>query len=139
MSEQNKAIVRRISEEVWNQGKLNVADELYASDYVDHNAPPGSPGGLAGFKGTVTMLRASFPDLVLTLDQTLAEGDRVAIRQTIRGTHKGPFMGVAATGKQVSFGGMVFVRIENGKVVERWGIIDVPGLMGQLTGGGGGH
>ena len=137
MSEQNKAIVRRFFEEVWNRNNLDLADELLAVDYVDHNAPPGSTGGIEGYKQSVAMFRSAFPDINFALDDILGEGDRVAIRLTGRGTHQGNFIGIAPTGKQVSFGGMTFIRLQNGKIVERWGLSDMPGLIQQLRGGAG--
>lgn len=137
MSEQNKAIVRRFFEEVWNRNNLDLADELLAVDYVDHNAPPGSTGGIEGYKQSVAMFRSAFPDINFVLDDILGEGDRVAIRLTGRGTHQGNFIGIAPTGKQVSFGGMTFIRLQNGKIVERWGLSDMPGLIQQLRGGAG--
>ncbi|GEM_PF-231332 len=136
MAEQNANIVRRFFEEVWNNNNLSLVDELLASDFVDHSAPPGTPGGIEGYKKTVAMFRSAFPNIQFTLDHILAEGDRVAIRLTGRGTHKGNFMGIAPTGKQVSFSGMTFIRLRDGKITERWGISDMPGLMQQLGAGG---
>jgi steroid delta-isomerase-like uncharacterized protein len=126
-------LVRRFFDEVWNKGNLDAVDQLLSPNYVDHSLPPGAPRGLKGYKAGVTMFRTAFPDIQYTLDQVLVEGDRVALRLTGRGTHKGNFMGIAATGKQVSFGGMTFIRLENGQVVERWGISDMGGLMQQLS------
>ena len=130
--ETNIGLVKRFFEEVWNKGNLSVVDELLAENYVDYNQPPGAPRGRKGYKATVTMFRSAFPDIQFTLDQILAEGDRLALRLTGRGTHQGSFMGITPTGKQVSFGGMAFIRFENGQVAERWGISDIPGLMQQL-------
>lgn len=132
LADTNVQLVRRFFDEVWNKGNLSVVDELLTQNYVDHNQPPGSLRGRKGYKTTVNMFRSAFPDIQFTLDQILAEGDRLAIRLTGRGTHQGSFMGVPPTGKQVSFGGMTFVRFENGQVAERWGISDIPGLMQQL-------
>lgn len=131
-SNQNVALVERFFEEVWNKGNLSLVEELLSPNYEDHGLPPGAPHGLNGYKASVNMFRAGFPDIHFTLDQVLSEGDRVALRLTGRGTHNGNFMGIAPTGKQVSFGGMTFLRMEAGKVAERWGISDMPGLMGQL-------
>lgn len=132
MSNQNTTIVKRFFEEVWNKNNLSLADELLAKDYVDHSAPPGSTGGIEGYKRSVAMFRSAFPDINFTLDDMRGEGDLVAIRLTGRGTHKGSFMGFAPTEKQVTFGGMTFIRLENGKIVERWGISDMAGLAQQL-------
>jgi steroid delta-isomerase-like uncharacterized protein len=128
----NVELVRKLFDEVWNKGNLSHVDELLAQNYEDHNSPPGAPRGIKGYKATVNMFRSAFPDLVYTLDQILAEDDRVAIRLTGRGTHRGVFMGIQPTGKQVSFGGMTFLRLQDGKVTDRWDISDMPALMGQL-------
>jgi steroid delta-isomerase-like uncharacterized protein len=132
LAEKNVTLVQQFFEEVWNKGNLSLVDELLAQDYEDHNQPPGAARGHKGYKATVSMFRSGFPDIQFTLDQVLAEGDRLAIRLTGHGTHKGNFMGIPATGKQVSFGGMTFLRMQDGKVAERWGISDIPGLMQQL-------
>ncbi len=131
-AEKNVALVQRFFEEVWNKGNLNLVDELLAQDFEDHGRPPGTPRGHKSYKSSVNMFRSAFPDIRFTLDQIMAEDDRVAIRLTGRGTHKGNFMGIAPTGKQASFGGMTFMHIQDGKVAERWGISDIPGLMQQL-------
>lgn len=131
----NEAIVRRFFAEVWNRGDLAVVDELLAPGYTDHNAPPGSTAGTDGYKQTVAAFRSAFPDIEYELDQVLSERDVVAIRLTGRGTHLAPLMGVAATGKPVTFKAMTIVRIEGGRIVERWGVSDIPGLMSQLFGG----
>lgn len=131
-TESNAELVERFFEEVWNKGNLILVDELLAPNFEDHNSPPGSPRGRRGYKASVMMIRTAFPDIHFTLDQILSEGDRVAIRLTGRGTHKGSFMGIQPTEKQVSFGGMTFIRIQDGMVAERWGISDMPGLMQQL-------
>ncbi len=136
-AEKNVELVRRFFEEVWNKGNFSVVDELLAPNYADHSLPPGAPRGRNGYKASVNMFRSAFPDIHFSLDQVLAEGDRVAIRLTGRGTHRGLFMGIPPTGKEVSFGGMTFICLENGKVIERWGISDIPGLMQQLAGGAG--
>ena len=136
LAEKNVALVRRFFEEVWNRGNLSMVDEFLAQDYEDNNLPPGTPRGHKGYKASVNMFRSAFPDIQFTLDQVLAENDHLAIRLTGRGTHKGNFMGIPPTGKQVSFGGMTFIRIQDGKVAERWGISDIPGLMQQLGGPG---
>ena len=92
--EENKAIVRRIFEEVWNQGKLDVIDDIYAADFVDHM--PGSPDihGPEGFKQFVNMYRTAFPDIKFTIEDQIAEGDKVVNRFTFTGTHKGELMGI---------------------------------------------
>jgi predicted SnoaL-like aldol condensation-catalyzing enzyme len=87
--EENKAIVRRVFEEIWNKGNLALVDELYASDYIRHNASAGSPPGPAGEKRHRAAFRAAFPDLAITAGDVIAEGDRVAVRYHWQGTHQG--------------------------------------------------
>ena len=130
--EENKAIVRRVFEEVWNTGNLALIDELYAADYVRHNAPPDRPGGPAGEKQHRALFRAAFPDLHITADDMVAEGDRVAVRYTWRGTHQGAELGIAPTGKQVTMSGIAIHRIVAGKIAELWVVGDELGLMQQL-------
>lgn len=131
MSEQNKAVLRRIVEEVFNQGKLGTADELGAG-YIEHSPIPGQGPGIEGFKQMVQMFRGAFPDLRVTLEDLIAEGDRVVGRMTTSGTHKGQFMGLAPTGKRFTVSEIHILRIANGKVLEHWGVSDDLGMMQQL-------
>ena len=96
--EQNKAVIRRLLEEVWSNGDLAVADEIVDANMVDHVTRPGNPMGLEGFKQNVTMHRNAFPDLELTSDDQISAGDKVAVLWTARGTHMGELMGIAPTG-----------------------------------------
>jgi steroid delta-isomerase-like uncharacterized protein len=132
-AEQNKALFRQFVEEAFNRGNLSLADELLAPDFVEHEElPPGIPAGREGVKVLASMLRSAFPDFKATIDDMIAEGDKVVMRQTWTGTHKGEFMGIPATGKRVSFGVIDIVRIDGGKCVEHWGQMDSMGLMQQL-------
>jgi steroid delta-isomerase-like uncharacterized protein len=131
MSEENKAIARRIFE-VFNSGNLALADELIAADVVDHQAMPGMEAGLAGFKQLISMLRAGFPDLRLTVEDLIAEGDKVVGRSTMSGSHTGEFMGMAPTGKQFTIQAIDVMRFAGGKAVEHWGNQDDLGMMQQL-------
>jgi len=136
--QQNARVARRIYDEVWNQGNLSAIDELVADDYSErNNLFPGAPSGLEGYRQAVSALGAAFSDLSFTIDQSLAEADRVALRLTATGTHKGVFLGISPTSKRVSFGGMLFMRFKNGKAAGAHGIFDLPGLMRQLGAGGG--
>lgn len=130
-TEENKAMVRRIFEEVIVKGNLSAVDEIMASNYVYH-FPGQDVKGPEGFKEFVKMMRTAFPDLSMTIEDQIAEGDKVATRETMRGTHKGDFMGIAATGKQVTWKGMVIVHFQDGKEVEAWGSPDNLGLFQQL-------
>ena len=133
-TEQNKAIARRFLEEVFGQGKLAVADEIVAPDHVDHGPStlPGMPTGPEGSKMVVTIYRNAFPDIHFTIDEQIAEGDKVVTRWTGRGTHKGELAGIPATGKSATVTGVGVDRIVNGKIVESWGIFDQFGMMQQL-------
>ena len=127
-TEQNKAIVRQMVEEIFNQGNMSRLDEFMAPDFVEHEElPPGMD-----VKQMTMMLRSAFPDFKATIDDLIAEGDKVVIRQTWSGTQKGEFMGVPPTGKSVSFGVIDIIRVAGGKFVEHWGQMDSMGLMQQL-------
>ena len=130
--EENKAVYRRFIDEVFNQGKLDSLDQFLAPGYVVQDAPPGTPPGPEGVKQAVTMFRQAFPDLQITLDQLVAEGDWVCSRATTRGTHRGPFMGIEPTGRKVEMRGLTMVRIVDGRLTESWVKNDVMSLMTQL-------
>jgi len=130
--EENKAIARRWMEEVWSKGNLAAIDELLAADFVFNYAPPGVAPDREGYKQTVTILCAPFADIHSTIEDMVAEGDKVAVRWTWRGTHKGEFMGVAPTGKEVTITGISILRIVGGKLVEEWGEMNMLGMMQQL-------
>jgi steroid delta-isomerase-like uncharacterized protein len=133
MSEENKASFRRMFEEVMNQGNFSLIDELVAPDMVEHEElPPEIPAGREGIKVFFTMFRGAFPDLNATIDEVIAEGDKVVARSTWSGTHQGEFMGIPATGKRVSFGVIDIMRFADGVVVEHWGQMDSLGMMQQL-------
>lgn len=132
-AEQNKALIVRFVEEFFNRGNMGVVGEIFAPDFIEHEQlPPGIPNGREGVKVLTTILRSAFPDFKATIDDILAEGDKVVIRMTWSGTQKGEFMGVPATGKRVSFGVIDIIRITNGKLVEHWGQMDSMSLMQQL-------
>ena len=131
MSEENKALVRRIIDEAWNRGNLDVIDEAFAADYQEHNPRPGQETGIEGYKGGISMLRAAFPDLFLDLQDIIAEGDRVAVRYVLRGTHNGEMMGLPGSGQRVESDGMVFARFQDGRIVERWQVHDDLALLQQ--------
>lgn len=131
-AEENKAIFHRFIEEVWNKGNLAVADELFTPDAVSPSAP-NLPPGSEGVKIIATMFRSAFPDFHMTIEDLIAEEDKVVARFTQGGTHKGEFMGIAPTGKQVEFTEIGILRIVGGKVVESWYETDMLGLMQQLS------
>ncbi len=131
MSEENKAIVRRIIED-FNQGDLDSVVELSAPDFVNHSAPPGLPPTREGWKQLLAMFRAGFPDIHFHIEHLIAEGDLAMVRFTGHGTHHDEIMGIPATGKEVSFSGVVILRFADGRMVERWEQFDVMGMMVQL-------
>jgi steroid delta-isomerase-like uncharacterized protein len=131
--QENKALARRVFDEVWSQGKLDLADELLAPDFV------GRPGGLGepfkgpeGAKEFIGRLREAFPDITFTVEEMIAEGDLVATRWTSTGTHDGDFLGVEPTGRDAIFGGMTFLRFRDGTVAEGWTQLDALGLLKQI-------
>ncbi len=132
-AEENKAIVRRYNQEVWSEGNLDVVDELVASDLLwsgRHVDPEGIRHAVAG-------MRAVFPDFQVTIDEMVAEGDKVFIRETCRGTHLGAMPGtpvgtIAPTGKPVTFTGNVLYRIANQQIVEDLAEMDMLGLLHQV-------
>ena len=133
-TEENMALVRRYAEEGWGKKNLAVMDELVAPDMVDHN-PIGmmdQQQGAEGVKRTILSLQTAFPNFSMTCDEMMADKDRVALRWTIRGTHQGPLMGIAPTGKSIAFSGANIFRLRGGKIVEESGMADIAGLLQQL-------
>lgn len=133
--ETTKAIARRFFEEIWNRGNLAAADELLAPHVVLHI--PGQPEadimGLAAYKERViTYLRTAFPDLQSTIEEMVAEEDKVAVRWTWRATHRGEFWGIAPTGKQIAYEGISILRLADGKIVDDRFQADMLGLMQQF-------
>jgi steroid delta-isomerase-like uncharacterized protein len=131
-SEENKAIVRHFIEEAMGRGRMSAVDECLAPDFVDHNAPAGLPTDRNSPKIQFTNLRTAFPDLEVIIHDEFAEGDKVVVCKTLRGTHRGHFMGVAPTGKTIAFETINILRLVDGKIVEHWNMIDHPTLMRQL-------
>jgi predicted ester cyclase len=131
MSQDNKAVLHRIIEEGLNKRNWKVFDELLSANLVDHDLPPGTRGP-EGTKAKLGVFVAAFPDLKFTFEQEVIDGDWVAGRGYISGTHKGPFNGVPASGKKVKMGFMDLWRFENGKLAEYWGQPDLLGLLQQI-------
>lgn len=131
-TEANKALVRRLFEAAWNQGNLEVSDELISSDCVLHYQGTVFPvNGDAG-KAIVAAWRTAFPDFQFLFEDCIAERDRVALRIPFRATHRGNFFGIAPTGKQINVTEMLIARIKDGKVVEMWEEYDQLGMLQQL-------
>jgi steroid delta-isomerase-like uncharacterized protein len=130
--EENKAVVRRFVEEVFNQGNLAAVDQFLAADYRDANALPGQEPGREGAKRAFTLYRAVFPDLRYTIDEMIAEGDRVATKKTFTGTHTAEFFGIPPTGRRVTLQYADIMRVRDGKIVEHWLSMDQLSFMQQL-------
>ena len=131
-TEENRQLIQHRTE-LMNQHDLDAALTVFSPNYQDHNVPPpGVPSGIEGDKLFFTMLFNAFPDLQVTSEDLIAEGDRVVERLTLRGIHKGTFMGASPTGKNVTWGFINIYRIVDGKVVELWSEGDHLGLMQQI-------
>ena len=130
-AEDNKATARRWYEEVFNAGNLDLIHELFAPNFVDHD-PVNPLPGLEGVRQVVGMYRGAFPDLHITVEDWVAEADKVVIRFRAQGTHKGPLMGIPPTEKQVTVTGIDMLGFEHGKISEHWGNRDDLGMLQQL-------
>lgn len=133
MSEQTKAVVRRLYEDAWNKGNLRALDELLAPNFADHTMPPGMPDGRDGYRQLVTAFRSAVPDLTFTVQSVLSEGDRVAIQLAAKGTHKANFLEFRPTYRPVAFSSIAFFTVQNGKITDHFGISDVPALLMQYN------
>jgi steroid delta-isomerase-like uncharacterized protein len=130
----NKALVRRLLEELRDGWHLATVEKYYAPDYRRHNTATSTPLTREEQRQRASRLRAAFTDAQVTLEDIIAEGDRVAYRLTIRGTHTGEFLGVPASGRRVAVSFFAIVRIADGKLVEEWGGLDQPDLIRQMRG-----
>ena len=125
-SEQNKAVVRQLIEDVFNQGQMALMDDLLTADFVEHEElPPEMPAGREG-------VNEAFPDFQATIEDIIAEGDKVVIRMTWSGTQEGAFMGIPASGKRFTMPVIDIFLMAGGKIAEHWGLTDMMGMMQQL-------
>jgi len=132
-ADKNEETYRRLIDEGFNKGNLAAVDEIVAADLKEHeNMPPGFTPGREGLKALITALRTAFPDGRTTIDDITVAGDKVWSRGTNRGTNTGPFMGMPATGKKVTYEFMDTCRFAGGKLVEHWGVTDGVAMMQQL-------
>jgi len=131
-TEDSKALAQRWLEEVWNKGDLSLIDELIAPNYILHD--PTRPGlrGRAGIKESIAMFRTAFPDLHFTIEDQVAEREKIVTRYTVQGTHLGPLMGIPATGKQGIITGIDIYRITDGQIEEAWSNWDTLGLLQRM-------
>ncbi|HZS86624.1 MAG TPA: ester cyclase [Chloroflexota bacterium] len=135
-AQENEALVRRYIEEAFNKGNMAIVDEVFAANLQNHSAPPGRSPGIEGVREFVRRVRAEWPDIRITIDDQVAEGDKVVTRWTARCTHfrpvTTPYGSMAPTNKPVTLTGIDIHRIDGGQMVEHWGNSDELGLMQQL-------
>jgi steroid delta-isomerase-like uncharacterized protein len=129
-AEDNKALVRRWIDEVWNKRNMAAIEDFLAPSYVGHASGVPDAKGPEGFRQRHTALSTAFPDFRYTAEDIITEGDKVAVRYTLHGTHQGEFMGIAPTGKEMTWTGMTILHIANGKIQETWLLTD---LVRQLS------
>jgi steroid delta-isomerase-like uncharacterized protein len=133
MSEENKALARRVADDIVNPANVDAVDEIYAPDYVLHDpSMPEDVHGVEGIREFYETAFNAFPDTELSIEELIAEGDKVVMRWTSRGTHQGEFVGLPPSGKRVEVAGVTISRIEGGKIVEDWELTDALGMMQQL-------
>ena len=134
MSEENKQLMQRWFDQVWNDGRTDAIDEMFAADGLAYGLMDNPTEGIgpSGFRDLHTMFRGAFPDMTITVEDMIAEGDKVAARCSVRGKHEGDHLGFAATKTPVDFTGMAIVRIRNGKIVEAWNNFDFMRMNKQL-------
>src|SRR6516165_7484868 len=130
--EENKAVVSSFVEDVLNQGQLERVDDLVAVDFVEVEPLPGQQQGREGLKQVISAFRTAFPDIHWVIEEMVGEGEKVFSRFTWRGTHRGEFFGVSATGRQITVKGMVIDRLAAGKMVDSRILMDGLGMMTQL-------
>ncbi len=135
MSEENKALLRRWFEEVWNKGRAAAIDEMLDQNGIAHGLSDDSSNPIKGpseFRPFHSLFRDAFPNMMIVIEDMVAEGDKVAARCSVRAKHEGDFLGRAATQAPVEFTGMTIVRIYNGKIVEAWNNFDFTTLHKQV-------
>jgi steroid delta-isomerase-like uncharacterized protein len=133
MASLNEGIVREWIDKGFSGGDLSVADRLIADNFVNHTSVAGQNPGRDGLKKAVASLRAAFSNLTVRIDDVVADGDRVAVRDTITAVHTAEFNGVKPTGRTVAVDRIAFYRLSAGKITEHWAQLDMAGLMRQLT------
>jgi steroid delta-isomerase-like uncharacterized protein len=132
-TEQNKALVGRLVEEIFNQRDMSVIDKIFSPDFVENEElPPGIPPGREAPRAMFSMLHNAFPDFKATIEQLIAEGDKVVLLMTWTGTQGGEFLGIPPTGKRISINVIDIIRVADGKIVEHWGVMDSAKMMQQL-------
>lgn len=130
---ENKELMHRVNQELYSEGNLDFIDDYIADEYVEHNTSSPEPvRGPEEYRENVRMLRNAFPDMEVTTEHVIADGDKVVNHWTVHGTHEGEMMGIEPTGREVEFSGISIAKMEDGKVVEGWTNVDVFGMLQQL-------
>lgn len=130
----NKELVRRLYKEVYVDWNMELVDELVSTQFISHDWPKGSPTGPEGFRNFYSAIRSALPDARYEVDDLIAEGDKVVVRWRLLGTHKGAFGGIAPTGQSIALKGIAIYRVEGGKLIERWVVTDLHGLLQEIRG-----
>jgi steroid delta-isomerase-like uncharacterized protein len=135
MADQKETLLHRWFEEVWNKGRAEAIDEMFACEGVAHGLADQEGKELCGpegYKPFFESFRSAFPDIRITVEDTVTEGDKIAARCRVEGTHRGEGLGIAATGKRVEFTGMAIIRVREGKIVEAWNNFDFRTMFQQI-------
>jgi steroid delta-isomerase-like uncharacterized protein len=128
----NKALARRFYDEIFNNHKIYLMDELVSEGFIDRNPDPGQEPGIAGVRKMFSAMLNAFPDLSVRIEAIVAEGDRVAAQVVMSGTHLGEASGIPASGRRVTVSGFDQVRFKDGRIAERWGVFDMAGMLAQI-------
>jgi len=130
----NKELVRRFYKEVYRDWNMALVDEVVSPQFTSHDWPQGGPTGAQAFRDYYSAIRFAVPDARYEVDDLIAEGDRVVVRWRLLGTHKGDFRGIAPTGRAITLKGIAIYRVEGGKLMERWVVSDLYGLLEEIRG-----
>ena len=128
----NKELVRRFYKEVYVDWNMALVDEVVSPRFTSHDWPEGGATGPEAFRGYYSYLRSVVPDAHYDVDDLIAEGDRVAVRWRLLGTHQGEFQGIAPTGRAITLKGIAIYRVDDGKLMERWVVSDLHGVLEQI-------
>ena len=132
MSDQNKALARRMLEDEISNANFALTEQIIHPDFYDHTNPPGLERGIQGHQAIIRLFKTAFPDMRWEIQDLIAEGDRVVARTVMTATHGGDFFGIPATGRTISSSGVHIMRVLDGKIIEHWGNNDDLGVMRQL-------
>lgn len=130
----NKGLIRRFYKEVYVDWNMALVDEVVSPQFTSHDWPENGPTGPQAFRDYYSAIRSAVPDAHYEVDDLIAEGDRVVVRWRLLGTHKGNFAGIAPSGKAITLRGIAIYRVEGGKLMERWVVADLHGVLEQIGG-----